>query len=47
MLKVTFKDNAPCRWYIPKINNTFKDNAEDLDIVMPMYSVLEDSGNYS
>ena len=29
-----------------KINNTFIDNAEDLDIAMPMYNLLEYSGNY-
>ena len=30
-----------------KINNTFIDNAEDLDIVMPKYNLLEYSDNYS
>ena len=30
-----------------KINNTFGDNAEDLDIVMPMYNLLEHCDNYS
>ena len=30
-----------------KINNTYIDNAEDLDIVMPMYNLLEYSDNYS
>ena len=34
--KLTFKNNAPFRSYIKKINNTFVDNTEDLDIVMPM-----------
>ena len=29
-----------------KNNNTFIDNAEDLDIVMPMYNLLEYSSNY-
>ena len=28
-------------------NNTFVDNAEDLDIVMSMYNLLEYSDNYS
>ena len=28
-------------------NNTFIDNAEDLDIVMPIYNLLEYSDNYS
>ena len=45
--KLTFKNNAPFRSCISKINNTFIDNAEDLDIVMPMYNLLEYSDNYS
>ena len=45
--KLTFKNNAPFRSCISKINNTFIDNAEDLDIVMPMYNQLEYSENYS
>ena len=45
--KLTFKNNAPFRSCISKINNAFIDNAEDLDIVMPMYNLLEYSGNYS
>ena len=27
-------------------NDTFIDNAEDLDVVMPMYNLLEYSKNY-
>ena len=34
--------NHPCH----KSNNTFIDNAEDLDIVVPMYSLLKYSDNY-
>ena len=30
-----------------KINNTFIDNVENLDIVMSMYDLLECSDNYS
>ena len=45
--KLTFKNNAPFRSCIAKINNTFIDNAEDLDVVMPMYNLLEYSGNCS
>ena len=45
--KLTFKNNAPFRSCISKINSTFIDNAEDLDIVMPMYNLLEYSDNYS
>ena len=45
--RLTFKNNAQFRSYISKINNTFVDNVEDLDIVMLMYNLLEHSGNYS
>ena len=45
--KLIFKNNASFRSCITKINNTFVDNAEDLDIVIPMYSLLEYSDNYS
>ena len=45
--KLTFKNNAPCRSYISKINNIFIGNAEDLDIIMPMHNLLEYSNNYS
>ena len=36
--KIVFKNNAPFRSCITKINNTFTDSAEDLDIFMPMYN---------
>ena len=45
--KLIFKSNAPFRSCISKINNTFVGNAEDLDMVMPMYNLLENSDNYS
>ena len=45
--KVAFKSNAPFVSGISKINNTLIDNAEDLDIVMPMYKLLEYSKSYS
>ena len=45
--KLTSKDNAPFKSYISKINNAFVDNAEDLDIVVPMYNFLEYSDNLS
>ena len=38
--KLTFKNNTPFRSCISKINNTFLDNAEDLDMVMPTYNLL-------
>ena len=43
---LAFKNNAPFTNYISKINNVLIDNAEDLDIVMPMYNLLEYSKNY-
>ena len=45
--KLIFKNNAPFRSCITKINYTSIDNVEDLDIIMPMYNLLEYSGNYS
>ena len=44
--KLMFKNNAPFRSCILKINNTFIDNAEDLDIVMPMNNLLEYRNNF-
>ena len=38
---VAFKDNAPFRSCISKINSTLIDNEEYLDRVMPMYNLLE------
>ena len=43
---VVFKNNAPFINCISKINGVQIDNAVDLDIVMPMYSLLECSKNY-
>ena len=45
--KLAFKNNAPFRSCIWKMNITFIENAEDLDMVMPMYNMLEYSDNYS
>ena len=39
--KLALKNNAPFTSCISKINNTPIDNAEDLDIVKPMYNLLE------
>ena len=41
-----FKNNAPFINCISKINSIKIDNAEDLDVVMPMYNLLEYSKNY-
>ena len=43
---VTFKNNAPFMNCISKINGIKIDNAEHLDVVMPMYNLLEYSKNY-
>ena len=42
-----FKNNAPFRSRIWKINNTFLDNTEDLDIIIPIYNLLKYTKNYS
>ena len=44
--KLVFKNNALFTSCISKINDTLIDNAEDLDIVMPMYNLIECSKNY-
>ena len=43
---VAFKDNAPFINCISKINGVQIDNAEDLDVLMPMYNLIEYSKNY-
>ena len=43
---LAFKNNAPFINCISKINGVKIDNAEDLDVVMPMYDLLEYSKNY-
>ena len=43
---VAFKNNAPFINCISEINGVQIDNAEDLDIIMPMYSLLQCSKNY-
>ena len=44
---VEFKNFAPFTNCISEINNTQVDNAEDIDIVMPMYNLIEYSDNYT
>ena len=44
---VTFKNCAPFVKCISIINNTEIDNDKDIDIVMPMYNLIEYSDNYS
>ena len=45
--KVIFKNCAPFINCISEINNTQVDNAKDIDIVMPMYNLIEYSDNYA
>ena len=45
--KVIFKNCAPSTNCISEINNTQIDNAKDIDIVMPMYNLIEYSDNYA
>ena len=43
---LSFDNSDPFRSYIPKINDTFMDNVEDLDIFIPMDNLLEYRNNY-
>ena len=42
-----FKNCAPFTNFISEINNTDLDKAKDIDIVMPMYNLIEYSDNCS
>ena len=44
---VIFKNCAPFTNCISEINDTQIDNAKDIDIVMPMYNLIEYSDNYA
>ena len=43
---LAFNNNASFIYCISKINSIKIDNAEDLDVVMPMYNLLEYSKTY-
>ena len=45
--RVTFKNCAPFTKCISRTNDTDIDNAHDIDIIMPMYNLIEYSDNYS
>ena len=45
--KLIFKNCAPFTNFIRKINNTQIDNTEYIDMLMPMYNLIEYSDNYS
>ena len=44
---VAFNNCAPFTNYMREINNTQVDNAKDINIVMPMYNLIEYSDNYA
>ena len=44
---VAFKNCAPFTNCISEINNTQVDNAKDIDIVIPMYNLIEYSDNHA
>ena len=44
--RLTLKNNTPFISCVSKINGELVENAEDLDIVIPMYNLLEYSKNY-
>ena len=43
---LVFENNAPFINCVSKINGVKIDNAEDLDVAMPMYNLLEQSKNF-
>ena len=43
---LVFKNNAPFIICIPKINDTLINDAEDLDVVMAVYNLIEYSKTY-
>ena len=45
--QVAFKNCAPLTKCITKISETTIDNAENFDLVIPMYNLIEYSSNYS
>ena len=44
---ISFRNNAPFISCISKINGASIDNVEDLDVVIPVYRLIEYSKNYS
>ena len=45
--EIVFKNCAPFTDCISERNNTQIDNVKDIDVVMPMYNLIEHSNNYS
>ena len=46
-LKEAFKKCAPSADWISEINNIKVDNSNDLDVIMPIFNLLEYDNNYS
>ena len=46
VMGVTFKNCAPFTKCISRVNNTDIDTAQGIDIIMPMYNLIEYSDNY-
>ena len=44
---VLFENCVPFTDSISEINNTQTDNAKDIDVMMPMYNLIEYSDKYS
>ena len=44
---ICFRNNAPFINCVSTFNETLIDNAEDLDVALSMYNLLESSKNYS
>ena len=45
--KIIFKNCVPFTNCISRISNTQIDDAHDIDVVMPIYNLIEFRGNYS
>ena len=45
--KVIFKNYSPCTNCIKEINNKQIDHAKDVEVVMPLYNLVEHSDNYA
>ena len=46
-IQVLFKNCAPFTDCISEVNNTQIDKAKDIDVVIPIYNLIEHSNNYS
>ena len=44
---IAFKNNSSFRSCITKVNSKLTDNAENLDVIIPMYNLLEHSRSHS